>query len=369
MSDQPVDEAVGHLETVHTFDDGPMPTGVAVSASGRIFVNYPRWGDEVPATVVELRDGAAVPYPDQAWNSPTGDDDRGALVSVQNIVIDPVDRLWILDTGSPMFQPTKPGGPKLVGVDLSTDTVVQTIAFDPDVALPTTYVNDVRFDLRRGDAGVAYITDSSTSGPNGIIVVDLGTGAAWRRLHDHPSTKADPPSVFLPVIEGRVLMQRPPDGPPEPVALGCDGIALSADGERVWYSPVSSRHWYSVPAAALADRAVGDDEVAATVVDEGDKGGASDGLASDDAGRLYATDVEHNAVRRRLPDGTFETVVHDPRLLWPDTMALAADGYLYVTANQLHRQPNYQGGADRRRRPYSLFRVAVDAGPVRLQPA
>jgi sugar lactone lactonase YvrE len=104
-------------------------------------------------------------------------------------------------------------------------------------------------------------------------------------------------------------------------------------------------------------------------VDEGDKGGASDGLESDEAGRLYATDVEHNAVRRRLPDGTFETVVHDPRLLWPDTMALAADGYLYVTANQLHRQPNYQGGADRRRKPYSLFRVAVDAGPVRLPPA
>jgi hypothetical protein len=59
----------------------------------------------------------------------------------------------------------------------------------------------------------------------------------------------------------------------------------------------------------------------------------------------------------------------DPRLLWPDTMALAADGYLYDTANQLHRQPNHQGGADRRRKPYARFRVAVDAGPVRLPPA
>lgn len=108
-----------------------MPTGVSVSASGRIFVCYPKWGDDVPATVTEIRDGQAVPYPDQAWNSPSGDDDAEAFVSVQSIVVDPADRLWVLDPASPMFQPTKPGGPKLVCVDLSTDTVAQTIAFEP----------------------------------------------------------------------------------------------------------------------------------------------------------------------------------------------------------------------------------------------
>jgi hypothetical protein len=47
-------------------------------------------------------------------------------------------------------------------------------------------------------------------------------------------------------------------------------------------------------------------------------------------------------------------------------MSVAADGHLYVTANQLHRQAKYQGGTDRRRYPYSLFRVAIGAGPVRL---
>ena len=62
--------------------------------------------------------------------------------------------------------------------------------FPTDVALPTTYLNDVRFDLRRGEAGTAFITDSSDQGPNGIIVVDLATGESWRRLHEHPSTKA-----------------------------------------------------------------------------------------------------------------------------------------------------------------------------------
>ncbi|MGW5556093.1 hypothetical protein ACWER9_02575 [Micromonospora sp. NPDC003944] len=70
---------------------------------------------------------------------------------------------------------------------------------------------------------------------------------------------------------------------------------------------------------------------------------------------------------RRLPDGEYETVVHDPRLLWPDTMSVATDGYLYVTANQLHRQPQYQRGQDLRRKPYALFRTRIDAGPVLLR--
>jgi hypothetical protein len=47
--------------------------------------------------------------------------------------------------------------------------------------------------------------------------------------------------------------------------------------------------------------------------------------------------------------------------------SVATDGYLYVTANQLHRQAKYQRGEDRRQYPYSLFRVRIDAGPVLLR--
>jgi sugar lactone lactonase YvrE len=353
------------LDVVHEFN-GPMPTGVSVSRTGRIFVNFPRWGDEVPATVVELRDGREVPFPDERWNSPSSDDDAGAFVSVQSIVVDPADRLWVLDTGSPMFQPTKPGGPKLVRVDLDTDTVGQVITFPPDAALETTYLNDVRFDLRRGEAGVAFITDSADSGPNGIIVVDLASGESWRRLHDHPTTKAEPLTGYRPVVEGKPFLERSADGETKPVTMGADGIAISADGARLYYCPLASRRWYSVPTDALLDRALADDQVGERVVDEGDKGGGADGLETDDKGRLYLTNVEHNAVLRRLSDGTFETIAHDPRLLWPDTMSVA-DGYLYVTANQLHRQAKYQGGKDLREKPYHLFRVPIDAGPIRLR--
>jgi sugar lactone lactonase YvrE len=360
-----IDWAARDLEVVHEFT-GPMPTGVTVSAEGRVFVNFPLWGDDVTATVAEVRDGSVVPYPDKRWNSPSGMDDAAAFVSVQSVVVDPRDRLWALDTGSPEFKPTQPGGPKLVCIDLTTDTVERVITVPPNVALPTTYLNDIRFDLRRGPGGTAYITDSSDQGPNGIIVVDLASGESWRRLHDHPSTKAVLPPSLRMLVEGRDFVERDENGQTAPISLGSDGIALGHDGARLYYCPLASRRLYSVATDALVDRAVSDEEVAATVQDEGDKGSAGDGMEADDAGGIYVTDGEHNAIHRRDPDGSWRTVAHDPALLWPDTMSLAADGYLYVTANQLQRQARYRGGVDERVYPYLLLRTRVENGPVRL---
>jgi len=66
-------------------------------------------------------------------------------------------------------------------------------------------------------------------------------------------------------------------------------------------------------------------------------------------------------------DGEWKTIAHDPRILWPDTMSIAADGYLYFTANQLHRQAQFHEGRDLREKPYTLFRTKIDAGPVLLK--
>lgn len=363
----PSEEPLGILEPVAYFN-GAMPTGVTVSHQGRIFINFPKWGDDVAFTVAEVLNGEAVAYPDEAINQTNPGDPATALVSVQSVVVDPSDRLWILDTGSPRFQPTKYGGPKLVCVDLSTNRVIKKILFPQDVTLPTTYLNDVRFDLRRGSEGMAFITDSAQKGPNGVIVVDLASGDSWRRLHDHPSTKAEMIRTFLPIVEGRPFLEHQPDGSVnQGASMGSDGIAISADGKRLYYCPLGSRKLYSVDTNSLADRTLDDQQVGDTVIGEGDRGGASDGLESDSAGYIYSTNYEHNAILRRLPGRNWETVIHDPRLLWPDTLSLAADGYLYVTANQLHRQARFHNGRDLRRKPYTLFRIRVDAQPVLLR--
>ena len=79
------------------------------------------------------------------------------------------------------------------------------------------------------------------------------------------------------------------------------------------------------------------------------------------------TNYEHNSILRGNQDGEWETMKYDPRLLWPDTLSLASNGYLYVTANQLHRQARFHNGQDMRRKPYVLFRIKVDAKPVLLR--
>jgi sugar lactone lactonase YvrE len=362
----PHSQPVNQIEPVAYFY-GAMPTGVTVSHTGRIFVNFPKWGDEVEFTVAEVKDGKCVAYPDQITNQTDPNDPAKALVSVQSVVVDPLDRLWILDTGSPMFKPTQYGGPKLLCVDLKTNTVVKKIVFPQEVALPTSYLNDIRFDLRRGSEGLGFITDSSDQGANGIIVVDLATGESWRRLSDHPSTKAEDPARFLPVVEGQPLFERQPGGKLKPVKMGSDGIAISADGSKLYYCPLASRALYSVAVDVLADRTRDESAVAATVSFESDRGGGADGLESDAEGNIYCTNYEHNAILRRRPDGQFETVTYDPRMLWPDTMSVATDGYLYFTANQLHRQARYHEGKDLRQKPYTLFRVKIDAQPVLLK--
>src|ERR1700722_8198656 len=110
------ERVIGKIEIVATFD-GAMPTGVTVANDGRIFLNFPRWSDDVEYTVAELRDGKTVAYPDAKINRyAEGDDVSEKLVSVQSVVVDPSgERLWILDTGSVQFGPVKPGGAKLIG--------------------------------------------------------------------------------------------------------------------------------------------------------------------------------------------------------------------------------------------------------------
>ena len=353
------DRTIGQLEVVATFS-GAMPTGVTVANNGRVFVNFPKWGDNVEYTVAEVIDGKTLPYPNAEINQyKSGANQADKLVSVQSVVVDPSGtRLWILDTGSIAFGTTSFGGPKLIAVDLNTDKIIKQIIFPRDVALPTTYLNDVRFDLHRGAEGMAFITDSTSSGPNGIIVVDLASGKSWRRLNDHPSTKPDP--EFIPVVEGEILQIRIPGQPPARFAVGSDGIAISPDGKMLYYCPLTSRHLYSVSVDALADLNGSETEVAATVKDLGEKGGAGDGLESDAQGRVYLSDYEHNAIRRRSLNGEIVTLVHDPRVLWPDTLSLAMDGYLYFTANQVERQPVFHNGQDLRQKPYVLFRVKVD---------
>jgi hypothetical protein len=225
----------------------------------------------------------------------------------------------------------------------------------------------VRFDSARGRAGFAYISDSSGAAGSGIIVVDLATGQAVRRLANDPTVLPDP--GFRATVEGRPFVaQASADAAPSLLGIACDGIAVSADG--VCRKPLASRNLFAVDADALTNFRLDDAAVAATIRNLGDKGEVG-GLEADAQGRVYLTNGEFNAIRRFEPEAatadtfnaTFETVVHNRHLVWPDSPALGKDGTLYITSSQVNRLPSLNGGVDRRQPPYFLYKVETDATP------
>ena len=63
----PHENYFGDIEPVFAFF-GAMPTGVTVSEKGRIFVNFPDWGDERKSSVAENVGDAMQVYHDEASN-------------------------------------------------------------------------------------------------------------------------------------------------------------------------------------------------------------------------------------------------------------------------------------------------------------
>jgi len=314
-------------------------TGVAVSERGRIFVNFPRWTEDTPVSVAEvLADGTLRPYPDAEWNAWRNLrrdelDPADHWVCVQSVVADGRGNLWVVDPAAPGIDGIVRGGPKLVRIDLASNRVAQVIRFDDSVAIPGSYLNDVRFSP---DGRHAFLTDSGQRGA--LVVVDLAGGTARRVLDGHPSTQPEPGVVVR--TDGRPL--RYPDG--RPVLFAADSIALSGDGYLYW-KPLTGTTLYRIPAAVLTGRGLAGADVAYAVQPYG-RVGPTDGFwigtvpgYGNGSGTLLITSIEDNAVKARDlaqgPGGGLRLVAQDPRLRWPDSFAQGPDGALYVTSSRI----------------------------------
>ena len=325
-------------------------TGVTVSPDGRIFVNFPRWTEDAPISVAELKNGALTPFPNEAWNSwrNARKDEVAAgahFVCVQSVVSDAQGRLWILDAAAPAMAAVVKNGPKLVGVDLKTNSVAKTIAFDEAVAPQGSYLNDVRI---TPDGRMAIISDSGAKGA--LIVVDLVSGKARRLLDGHPSTQPDPTVTVT--YEGKPL--RRPDG--RGVEFAADGIALSPDGATFYWQAIKGKTLYSLPTAALTSsmtaaltpNALTERRLAAKIAIVGDNGPADGLLISRSDGRMYLTSPQDDAIRVRdlsTKGGAPMIVIQDARLRWPDTFAEGPDGTIYVTTSHIQDSAFFKEGA------------------------
>jgi sugar lactone lactonase YvrE len=309
-------------------------TGVTVSEHGRIFVNFPRWTEDSPVSVAELMgDGSLRPYPNAEWNAwrNARKDEitpNDHWVCVQSVVADRRGSLWVIDPAAPALGVIVPGGPKLVRIDLATNAVAQLIQFDERVALQGSYLNDIRFSR---DGRFVFITDSGVRGA--IVVADLQAGTARRLLDGHPSTQPEKGVVVK--TDGKPL--RRPDG--RGVEFGADGIAISNDGQYLYWQAIKGGTLYRIPTRVLTDASLSAEEVGAAVERFGRNGVADGLLIARGTERMYITALEENAIKVRDlaegPGGMPQIVVQDERLRWPDTFSEGPDGTIYVTTSRI----------------------------------
>ena len=311
-------------------------TGLAVSKGGRLFVNYPRWSDNVPVSVAELKDGVPIPYPNDVMNNwQPGKDPASHFICIQAVFIDDKNRLWILDPANPQFKGIVAGGPKLLQVDLATNSVVRTFRFDTRIAPQNSYLNDVRIDTQRE---FAFMTDS---GEGALVVLDLNTGTARRVLQNHPSTSSEDVTLTIggsPWLRNGV-----------PPRVHADGIAYDNSADMLYYQALTGRTMYRMSAAWLR-RFLLSEMVIETKVETVGKTGASDGLIFGPDQKVYISALEHNAILRTTSQGRVETVIQDAAIAWPDSFSFGADGKLYFTTSRIHEGPTPQG-------PYGIYRI------------
>ncbi len=67
-------------------------TGIAVSRTGQLYANFPRWSNDYKYAVAEVgSDSSLTPFPDEQWNSwkDKNPDVGGKWVCVQSVTVGP----------------------------------------------------------------------------------------------------------------------------------------------------------------------------------------------------------------------------------------------------------------------------------------
>ena len=311
-------EAEGRLKVKASSDH--QWTGVAVSDHGRVFVNYPYWSEDVPVSVAEIIDGQAVPFPSPEWNNRKNTESFNA---VQSVVIDTKNRLWVLDTNNPHFKGVKKPGPVLFQFDLTSNRKLKTYTFPTGVYQQNSYFNDIRIDTKKE---IAYISDS---GNGALIVLDLTTGKSRRLLEGDPSVQSE---IDYLTCDGHIWKN----------SVDADGIALTPNGEYLYYIALTSHTLYRISTKALSDESMSS-KALAEAIETVAAVPATDGMMFDQAGNLWMGGLENNSINMIDPEGNLVRVIQDSAIRWADSFAMDGQGTLYFTTSQIHLPEKQRG--------------------------
>lgn len=381
-TDGPVLELVHEIYTT-------FPTGVAVDLLNRIYINFPRSASNNAVTLgVATSFNESVAYPNASIQTcATGQNVSTCFINVQSVVVDSLQRLWVLDTGAPPHaaEPLKYGA-KIMSFNTTTNEMIDNYVLPRALTKGGTSINDVRFNLSQSTAGVAYLTDEQGS----LITIDLHSHVYRRRLFG--TAIVAPDANFVGSYDGTPFYSW--NGTKRSyLKIGSDGIAL-ANG-NVYFAPLAARRLYQIPQAILGNASATEKEIRDAVVYISQVGSYLEGFTADDQGRVYMGTAEQNSITyfntsissitddttlngltssstNSTNDGVIPAAdiwpvpfVRGAEIQWPDSMCIQ-NGYLWFTTNQLPLLPSYQrDGVDRTTLPYKVYRASVGgAGPA-----
>ncbi|WP_339838327.1 L-dopachrome tautomerase-related protein [uncultured Flavobacterium sp.] len=293
---------------------GQQVTGITVTDSGRIFVNFPRWRKGVTNSVVEVGDNNKITsYPDAKWNSWEVNQKvvPNKFVGVQSVIA-VENNLYVLDTRNPMFAKVV-DAPRVFVFDLTTNQLAKTYVFDKNSFHTDSYINDLRVDLKKN---TIYFTDSGNSG---LVVLDMKTGKTKRVLDNHISTAAE---VNFLTFEGKKWER----------TVNSDGIALDNLGNTLYFHALTGYHLYAVDTDILEN---GNEKAIEANVRVIAKTPAPDGMLFNTNGDLYFADLEKNKILYRKNDGIIKVLLEGKAVKWADSFSIH-DGYLYYTNSRIN---------------------------------
>lgn len=323
-------------------------TGVAVSKDNRVFVNYPYWLDNHSYSVVEVKDGKPVPYPNAEWNNfKKGEDGQNKFVTVQSVVTDDKGFLWVVDAAGIGLGKVYQHSVKVLKINLANDQIEKIYRFPENVVGEDVYINDIRID---NENGFAYLTNSNTGG---IVVLNIKNGESKLVLANSSSVKSDANYHFSPL--GTELKK----GDGSLLKVNSDGIALTPDNQYLYFKPLTDNKLYRIKTDLLRDFKTSEDVLKKSVEDLG-KFVTTDGMIFDKKGNLYLGDLEKNSIVKITPDLKMTTIAQDnEKLIWPDSYSISDDGYLYISNSQIQLMPWFHDGAAQFKKPFKVFRVKI----------
>ncbi|WP_075340800.1 SMP-30/gluconolactonase/LRE family protein [Tenacibaculum agarivorans] len=311
-----------------------------------VYSHHPFFEPENRVMLYDKESKTHRPFPNKVWNTPRTTDDH-YLSNVLGIRNDIHGNIWMLDMGM-----RNNITPKIVGWNMKNNSLERIYYLPETTVVKTSQPNDMVVDSKHGvfiiaDEGIGNGGDGSTAA---FIIVDMKTGKTRRVLEGSRTTLSDTSSPTR--VNGKVLSINK-----KALFVGNDGITADASFEWLYYGPLNGPHIYRVKIEDLLDTSLSEKQLDKKIETYANKPN-NGGMSIDKDNNLYLTALESNSVVViKAKDRSMHTIIKDKNLEWPDGVSYnQEDGYMYVSAAQVHLGSVFNKGKDLASSPFYVFR-------------